>query len=317
MRPGIGGGGTGGGPAGGPGFRPGIGGGGTGFPAGGAVPRPGMGGNPAGVPGRRPDNTFNNINANNISGNQFNNARVNNNSINVNNVNNVSGTYYRSSSALNAQSNAFRASSAVYPTYSTEMWGSHPGAWVPRNLTSTAVYGNPGYGAVATTLGLAAAPVAYDYGTNVVAQSNAVYVNGDTVGTPQTYSQQASQIAALGQSDDFLNVTSAQDTAWVPLGVFAVCSGDETTSDDVFQLALNPNGAVRGNYHNRKSDQVEAMYGSVDKQTQRAAWTIGTDKYPVYEAGIANLTKDATTILVHPGEGQAPVQMSLIRLPSP
>ncbi len=99
------------------------------------------------------------------------------------------------------------------------------------------------------------------------AVEHAVYVNGDTVGTPQTYSQQASEIAALGQSDDFLNVTSAQDTAWVPLGsVRGLHGGRDDVGRRLPAGALNPNGAVRGNYHNRKSDQVEAMYGSVDKQ---------------------------------------------------
>lgn len=304
-------------PAGGTGIRPGIGGGGSGTAAGRAVARPGTGGNPSGLPGLRPDNTVNNFHPNNVNGNQFNSVRGGNNSINVNNVNNVSGTYYKSNTALNAQANAFHASSAGYPTYSTEMWGSHPGAWVPPNMTTNYVYGNPGYGAVATSLGLAATPVPYDYGTNVVAQSNTVYLNGDSVGTPQQYGLQASELANLGQSDSFLNKSSAQDQAWVPLGVFAVIEGDATTSDDVFQLAFNSSGAIRGNYHNRKSDQAEAMYGSVDKQTQRAAWTIGTDQYPVYEAGIANLTKDATTMLVHTGDGQPPRQMSLIRIPSP
>lgn len=303
--------------------------------------RPGAGGLPgigggeaAGYPNRRPGTGVNNVNANSLDANQFNNTRVGNNNVNANsfdanqfnnvrvgnnnvNVNNISGTYYRPTTSLNAQANAFRAPSAVYPAYSSEMWGSHPGAWAPKNMTTTAVYGNPGYGAVATQLGLAATPLPYDYGANVVAQSNTVYLNGDSVGTPQQYGQQASQIAALGQSDSFLNVSSVQDQAWVPLGVFAVCTGEETTSDDIFQLAFNPSGAVRGNYHNRKSDQVEAMFGSVDKQTQRAAWTIGTDKYPVYDAGIANLTKDATTILVHSGDGQPPQQLTLIRLPSP
>jgi len=267
-----------------------MGAGGAGGPYSGIGVRPGMGAGAPGVPNRYDNNDA---------------AR------------NVSGTYYKSSTDLTVQSNAFRASATGYPAYSSEMWGAHPGAWAPKNMTSTYVYGNPGYRAVASQLGLAATPIPYDYGSNVVAQSNAVYVNGDPYGTPQEYGTQASQIAALGQSDSFLNVSSAQDQAWVPLGVFAVVAGDETTSDDTFQLAFNPQGAVRGNYHNRKSDQVEAMYGSVDKKTQRAAWTIGTDQYPVYEAGIANLTKDATTMLIHTGDGQPPRQMSLIRLPSP
>jgi hypothetical protein len=54
----------------------------------------------------------------------------------------------------------------------------------------------------------------------------------------------------------------------------------------------------------------------VDLKTQRAAWRIGKDEVPVYEAGVANLTKDATPILVHLGDGQSN-QVTLIRLEQP
>lgn len=102
----------------------------------------------------------------------------------------------------------------------------------------------------------------------------------------------------------------------MPLGVFALVEGDATNSDDTFQLTVNPQGIIRGNYHNLRNDQVESISGSVDKTTQRAAWTIGSDQTPVYEAGIANLTKDATPLLVHTGNGQSR-QVTLIRLEQP
>jgi hypothetical protein len=50
---------------------------------------------------------------------------------------------------------------------------------------------------------------------------------------------------------------------------------------------------VRGNYYNALSDTTLAVYGSVDKKTQRAAWTVGDRKEPAYEAGFANLTQPA------------------------
>jgi hypothetical protein len=54
----------------------------------------------------------------------------------------------------------------------------------------------------------------------------------------------------------------------------------------------------------------------VDKQSQRAAWTIGDRKMPIYEAGIANLTKDETTMLVHFSDDRTQ-QFSLVRLEQP
>jgi hypothetical protein len=191
------------------------------------------------------------------------------------------------------------------------MYASYPNAWAPTNMTSSSLYANPGYGATAGQVGLGAQPTTYDYGSNVVVQPDAVYVNGDAAGTPQQYEDQATQIAATGRS-----AQPDQGGKWLPLGVFAVVQGNATSSDNIFQLAVNPQGVIRGNYHNTRTNQVEPISGSVDKSTQRAAWSIGSDKTPVYDAGIANLTKDATPILVHTGGGQSH-QVTLIRLQPP
>ena len=221
------------------------------------------------------------------------------------------GTQYASAAALDAQGTAFRAAAASYPAYSAAAYANYATAWHPTNVVTPSLYQHPGYAALAVGLGLSAQPVPYDYGGNVVVQPAAVYVNGDAAAAPQQYADQASQIAAAGVS-----AQPAQDSKWLPLGVFALVEGDATTSDDIFQLAVNPQGLLRGNYHNVQSNQVEQISGSVDKTTQRAAWTIGSDQIPVYEAGIANLTKDATPVLVHLGNGQSR-QVSLIRLEQP
>ena len=52
----------------------------------------------------------------------------------------------------------------------------------------------------------------------------------------------------------------AADSKWLPLGVFAVVEGDATSSDDIFQLAVNPQGIVRGNYNNVRTNQVESYF---------------------------------------------------------
>jgi hypothetical protein len=219
------------------------------------------------------------------------------------------GTSYASSAALANQRSAFYAQGLHYPAYTAAAVGAYPNAWRASNLTNPSLYAAATYTALARTMGLAAQPVPYDYGSNVVAQTNAVYVNGDPSGTPQQYTEQATQIAGAGQAPP------DQDGKWMPLGVFALVEGNETTSDDIFQLAVNAQGVIRGNYHNVKSDQMETITGSVDKKTQRAAWTIGADKTPVYEAGIVNLTKDATPLLVHTADGVR--QVSLIRVDQP
>jgi hypothetical protein len=189
------------------------------------------------------------------------------------------------------------------------MYGGYPNAWPPTNMTNPSLYANPGYGAVAQQMGMSQQPASYDYGSNVVTQPNGVYVNGDNVGTPQQYSDQASQIASLGPQPD-------PNTQWQPLGVFAMVPGDQTNPVATIQLAVSPQGTLRGNFHNTSNDSVAAISGAVDPKSQRAAWTVGGEKSPVFEAGIANLTQDHTTMLVHVGEGQVQ-QFSLVRLPEP
>jgi hypothetical protein len=221
------------------------------------------------------------------------------------------GTHYAGWGDYAGLEGAYAGLGAYYPSYGASWYAGYPSAWPASNMMYGSVYSNPGYGTTAGQLGLGASPTAYDYGSNVVVQPDGVYVNGDSVGTPQQYADQANQIAATGRAAE-----PDQATKWLPLGVFAVVEGNATTSDDVFQLAVSPDGVIRGNYNNVKTKQVDKITGSVDKASQRAAWTIGEDKLPVYEAGIGNLTKNSTPILVQLGGGQTH-QMTLVRLPDP
>ena len=92
--------------------------------------------------------------------------------------------------------------------------------------------------------------------------------------------------------------------------------GEQVNGNDLFQLAVNKAGTIRGNYYNALSDTTLSVYGSVDKKTQRAAWTVGDRKEPIYEAGFANLTKEETTMLVHFGTDRTQ-QWTLVRLEQP
>src|SRR5262245_25859372 len=150
-----------------------------------------------------------------------------------------------------------------------------------------------------------------DYGSTVVMEENTVYVNGESAGTTEQYAEQATTIADTGQK-----AKPAEDEKWQSLGVFAMMQGEETTAYNLFQLAVNKDGVIRGNYYNALTDSAEPVAGSVDRKTQRAAWTVGNRKSPVYEAGIANLTREETTMLVHYGKDKTQ-QLTLIRIEEP
>ena len=127
----------------------------------------------------------------------------------------------------------------------------------------------------------------------------------------EEYAQQAIVIADTGRQAE-----ASKEEEWLSLGVFAVFAmvqGERPESNDLFQLAVNKAGTIRGNFYNALGDTTLPVYGSVDKKTQRAAWTIGDRKEPIYEAGFANLTKSETTVLVHFGKDRTQ-QWTLVRI---
>jgi hypothetical protein len=54
----------------------------------------------------------------------------------------------------------------------------------------------------------------------------------------------------------------------------------------------------------------------VDKQTQRAAWTVAGESRPLMEVGIVNLTENAAAALVHFPDNTTQ-QILLVRLEKP
>jgi hypothetical protein len=68
------------------------------------------------------------------------------------------------------------------------------------------------------------------------------------------------------------------------------------------QLAVNKQGIIRGNFTDTKTNQILTVQGSVDKKSQRAAWTIGDKKNDVMETGLYNLTKDEFPAILHYGK---------------
>jgi hypothetical protein len=54
----------------------------------------------------------------------------------------------------------------------------------------------------------------------------------------------------------------------------------------------------------------------VDKNTQRAAWSVVGKSWPIMETGIPNLTEDTAPALVHFADGQTQ-QWLMVRLEEP
>jgi hypothetical protein len=221
------------------------------------------------------------------------------------------GTQYVSRSAMVTQSGYVRTNFNHYNCFNPGWNARYPGAWYAAGWVGARAWTAATWGAVASYCSYLAEPVYYDYGSTVVYQGDTVYINGEEAASAEVYSKQATQIADTGRE---AKVSDKED--WQPLGVFAMIQGDEKTSYKIFQLALNKQGVIRGNYYDALADSTTPVYGSVDAKTQRAAWSIGDKKSVVFEAGVANLTQEQSPLLVHFGADNTQ-QFTLVRVEQP
>jgi hypothetical protein len=142
-----------------------------------------------------------------------------------------------------------------------------------------------------------------------------VYYGDQAVASADEYAYQAEQIATSIPAD-----AAPAPEDWMPLGVFAVTPADEQSQGadpSIFlQLAVSQEGIISGTYQNTTADTVKDVEGMVDKQSQRAAWTLAGESRPIMETGIGNLTKDTASVLVHFADGTTQ-QWLLVRLDKP
>jgi hypothetical protein len=220
------------------------------------------------------------------------------------------GTRYVAAGTLRNQGVYVRRNFGNYNAFNRGWYTRHPGAWFAAGWAAGYAWRAATWPSCLTFVGypVSTAPVYYDYGNNVTYQGGNVYYNDEVYRTEAEYAQEAAAIADTGRQ-----AQPVQDDQWQPLGVFALTKGDETVSNDIFQLAINKDGVVRGNYYNALTDAVLPVYGSLRKTTQRIAWTIGDNKERVYETGLYNLTKEETPVLVHFGNDRTE-QYTLFRI---
>ena len=228
-------------------------------------------------------------------------------------ANGLHSTAYWSTGYMGTRAGYVRTGFGYYGCFHPAWYAAHPGCWIAPRWAVGYAWVPTAWTVIAPFFwGIpVAAPINYDYGSTVVYQNNNVYVNGQDTATAQQFADQATAIATKGQT-----AMAPPTDDWKPLGVFALVQGDDKTSNNIFQLAVNKEGIIRGNFYDGLMDTTTEVYGSVDKKTQRAAWTIGKKKDRVFEAGIYNLTQPECPCLVHIGT-QKTDQMLLVRVEQP
>jgi len=153
----------------------------------------------------------------------------------------------------------------------------------------------------------------YNYGNNCYYQDDMVYYNDQPIATADQFAAQAEQIAT-----SVPDVTPAEDD-WMSLGVFAITQDGEPSGLDptmFLQLSVSKQGIIAGTFQNTATDSVQSIEGMVDKESQRAAWTIVDQTRPLMETGIVNLTENTAPALVHFADGTTQ-QWLLVRLEEP
>ena len=191
------------------------------------------------------------------------------------------------------------------PTWFT----NYSGAWRPTAWTANEAWNVPTWATLAGLLGITTPPVAYDSANTVVLQGGNVYVNGVDQGSAQQYYQQGVTLAGQGAQ-------AAPTGQWQSLGVFVLASPSASSGRNMFELAINSTGIIRGNYFDVAANQIAPVHGSIDKATQRAVWMIGDKKDLLFETGLENLTQSQTPVLIHFGPSRSE-QWLLARLQNP
>jgi hypothetical protein len=152
---------------------------------------------------------------------------------------------------------------------------------------------------------------AYGSGGNVYYENNVVYVNGQSVGTPEQYAAQSKALVAAAPAQ-------VDDTEWLPLGTFAFTREGVDDSQAIIELAINKQGVLAGTFYNEATQVSRSLKGTLDKKTQLAAVGFADGKNPevVMETGIQNLTQDEAPALLHQGKEKA-TPVLLVRLQAP
>jgi hypothetical protein len=220
-------------------------------------------------------------------------------------------TNYRSAAAIRTQGSYVRTGFRGYSYFNPGWYTAHPGAWFAAGWAAGNYWRWAPYTTISTFCGYPAIPVVYDYGANLVYEDNRVYYNGELVAAAEDYAAQAADLAAAGQA-----AKTQEKEEWQSLGVFGLVQGEEKEANNIFQLAINKDGVIRGNYYNVLTDSTSPVFGSVDKKSQRAAWSVGDKKEPVFETGVGNLAEPETAVLVHFGKDRTQ-QMTLVRMEQP
>lgn len=232
------------------------------------------------------------------------------------------GTYRLNPADLAGQTAAVRGAYNHWDYFHGDWWRNHPWYWYNRYWGDDWAWGWADWGDLGGWWGMdvASDPVYYDYGNNITYNNNQVYYGSQPLESADAYYQQAETLAQSAPPAPTTPLTDEQQKKSVndmkSLGVYALVSGDQNSSSQLIQLAVDKKGYIRGTYYNEITGDSKPISGAVDKKSQRASFIIGDNKKTVYDTAVGNLLKDSSPILVHYSKTNTQ-QLVLVRMKKP
>jgi len=210
--------------------------------------------------------------------------------------------------------------------FTPKWYAHHRHPWYHGRYHRNVWVGAVGWPALAAWVGIAG-DFPYDYGA--VYGGDTYYVTDETETSPveqmteestveastEQDTQDPAELASQGYTGE--STTQSNPADWMPLGVFTITSPNSTaTPDRLFQFSINKNGQLAGSYYDTLSGQDLPIQGAVNKNTQRAAWTVGSNKEMVMETNLGSFTQNQANVLVHQGKDQTE-EWIMVRLEGP
>jgi hypothetical protein len=82
------------------------------------------------------------------------------------------------------------------------------------------------------------------------------------------------------------------------------------------QLAISKEGIIAGTFQNTATDASFEVQGTIDTESQRAAWGPVEKQWPIMETGIYNLSENEAGALLHFEDGTTQ-EWTMFRLDEP
>lgn len=229
------------------------------------------------------------------------------------------GTFNMSPTAYADHWNAVNGAFNHWNYFDHNWWNDHPWNWYNHYWPNDWAWGWAGWGDLGGWWGMdvASDPVYYDYGNNITYSGDQVYYGSQPLESTTEYYTQAQALAQSAPPAPSAPMSDTQQKKTVndmkSLGVYALCAADQTNGSQLFQLAVDKKGTIRGTYYNEVTNESKPISGAVDKKNQRACFSIAGNKNTVYDTAIGNLLKESSPILVHYSKTNTQ-QLTLVRL---